>query len=275
MLSEVHPDDQMQAHEAFRKATEGRSTQQVEFRAQQKGGGWLNLQTEIVPLLGPAGEIESVVVLAHDTTEKAKLSEALALASTQVTAATMVEGMARDFDQILTNTMGNLTIAKNLNGPHNAVAVRLNEIERAMQRARDIIEQMFSISASSEHPREKVALEPVLHEAIGSVLRGTMVRAEYVFPRALPELEMDVEAFSHAIRNLVTNSLEAMDKGVVRITAEFLTQEQVSHRPDVPLKPGSYVCLSLRDQGHGIPEKSLTRIFEPYFTTRPVRRASA
>ena len=269
VLSEVHPDDQMQAHEAFRKAVENCASQQVEFRAQQKDGGWINLQTEIIPLGGANGEIEAVVVLAKDITEKEKLSEALALATTQVTAATMVESMARDFDQILTNTLGNLTIAKNLNGPHNAVAVRLNEIERAMQRARDIIEQMFSIAASSEHQKEKVALEPILHEAIGSVLRGTMVRAEYVFPRALPELEIDVEAFSHAIRNIVTNSLEAMDKGVVRITAEFLTQEQVSHRPDVPLKPGSYICLSLRDQGHGIPEKTLPRIFEPYFTTRP------
>jgi CheY-like chemotaxis protein len=197
-----------------------------------------------------------------------KLSEALALASTEATAAGLAEGMARDFDQILTNVFGNLTIAKNLNGPHNAIAVRLNEVERALQRARDLIEQIFSITPEKGQPRIRMALEPTVQEAVSEVLRGTMIRAEYLFPRNLPEVEIDQEAFSHAIRNIVTNSVEAMDKGVVRFSAENIPHTQFSYRPDLPLKVGDYVCLHIQDQGHGISEKALSRIFEPYFTTR-------
>ena len=98
------------------------------------------------------GQVESIVLLAADVTEKKKLEESLALASTTATAAGLMEGMARDFDQILTNVFGNLTIAKNLNGPHNAIAVRLNEMERSLQRARDLIEQMFSITPEQAGP---------------------------------------------------------------------------------------------------------------------------
>jgi len=201
-------------------------------------------------------------------TENKKLSEALSLASTEVTAAGLVEGMARDFDQILTNVVGNLAIAKNLNGPHNAIAVRLNEMERSLQRARDLIEQMFSITPEKSQPRVRLALEPAVQEAVGTVMRGTMIRAEYLFPRNLPEVDVDKEAFSHAIRNIVTNSIQAMDKGVVRFSAENIPHSQFSYRPDLPLKVGDYICLHIQDQGHGISEKARPRVFEPYFTTR-------
>ena len=267
-LSEVHPDDQPRAIEALNQSIAQGSTQQAEYRVQQKDGGWVNLQTETIPILDANGQIDSVLLMSVDISEKKKLSEALAMASTEATAAGMVEAMARDFDQVLTNVIGNLTIAKNLNGPHNAIAVRLNEIERSLQRARDLIEQMFSITPQTGQPKVRIALEPAVQEAVASVLRGTMIRAEYLFPRNLPELEVDQEAFSHAIRNIVTNSVQAMDKGVVRFSAEHIPHEQFSHRPDLPLKAGDYVCLHIQDQGHGISEKSLPRVFEPYFTTR-------
>jgi two-component system cell cycle sensor histidine kinase/response regulator CckA len=267
-LAEVHPDDQARATEALNLTLQQGSPQQVEYRAQQKDGGWVNLQTETVPVLDAAGRVEFVLLLAVNITENKKLSEALALASTKETAAALVEGMARDFDQVLTNVVGNLTIAKNLNGPHNAIAVRLNEMERSLQRARDLIEQMFSIAPEQSEPWVRVTLEPVVQEAVSEVLRGTMIRAEYLFPRNLPEVDIDKEAFSHAIRNIVTNSVQAMDKGVVRFSAENIPHTQFSYRPDLPLKVGNYICLHIQDQGHGISEKALPRVFEPYFTTR-------
>jgi CheY-like chemotaxis protein len=59
-----------------------------------------------------------------------------------------------------------------------------------------------------------------------------------------------------------------MDKGVVRFSAENIPHSQFSYRPDLPLKVGDYICLHIQDQGHGISEKALPRVFEPYFTTR-------
>ncbi len=267
-LSEFHPDEQARAAEALKEAVENGQAHQGEFRVQQKNGNWMTLQVDLMPVVDVDSKVEAVLLICRDVTEKKKLEEALALASTEATAAGMVEAMARDFDQILTNVVGNVTIAKNLNGPHNAVAVRLNEIERSLQRARDLIEQMFSITPSNAAPKVRVQLEQAVQEAASSVLRGTMVRAEYLFGRNLPDLEVDQEAFSHAIRNIVTNSLQAMDKGVVRFTAENIPREQLSFRPDLPLKPNDYLCLHVQDQGHGISEKSLPRVFEPYFTTR-------
>ena len=267
-LTEVHPDDQTRADEALEQAVSQGASKKVEYRVQQKGGTWVTLVTQTFPVLNTAGKVESVLMVSSDITEKKRLSDELALSSNESRASAMVEAMAHDFDQILTNVVGNLTIAKNLNGPHNAIAIRLNEIERSLQRARDLIEQMFSMSPGQAKPKVRITLEQALEEPVASVLRGTMVRAEYLFPRKLPELEVDTEAFAHTIRNIVTNSVQAMDKGVIRFTAEVITQEQLSNRPDLPLKSDEYICLRIQDQGHGIAEKALSRIFEPYFTTR-------
>ncbi len=116
--------------------------------------------------------------------------------------------------------------------------------------------------------RALVKVDEAVQQAASELLRGTMIRPEYLFPRSLPEIEIDQEAFTLAIRNIVTNSVQAMDKGVIRFTAEPIPQAQFSYRTDLPLKPGDYVCLHFQDQGHGIPEKVLPRVFEPYFTTR-------
>jgi two-component system cell cycle sensor histidine kinase/response regulator CckA len=268
-LSEVHPDDRPRAVEAFEKALAGKAAQQSEYRVQKKEGGWLQLQTEIIPVLAADGRVESLIFVAHDVTEIKRLEEALGLASSQSTAKGMVEAMARDFDQILTNAFGNLSIARNLNGTQNAVSVRLSEIERSLQRARDLLEQMFSLSPESGQPRVRAPLEPLVQEAVNAVLRGTFVRAEYNFARNLPELDLERDSFLLAIRNLITNSLQAMEKGVIRITAEFISQEQFAQRTEIPLKPGNYVCLRIQDQGQGMNEKTALHAFEPYFTTRP------
>src|ERR1700677_3571954 len=268
VLSEVHADDKQKATAALAQTLSQLTVQMAEYRVDRKDGTVLSLLVETVPILNSENQMESVLLLASDQTQLKKLNEELALAQTQANSAGMVEGMARDFDQILTNVLGNLTIARNLNGPHNAIAVRLNEMERSLQRARDLIEQVFTITPQEAAPKTRIVFEPTVHEAVTTVTRGTMVRPEYLFPRSLPEIELDREAFVHAVRNLITNSVQAMDKGVVRISAELVPAAALAHRPDVPLKPGDYICLHLQDQGHGISEKALPRIFEPYFTTR-------
>jgi two-component system cell cycle sensor histidine kinase/response regulator CckA len=268
-FSEVHPEDRPIAVEAFEQAVAKKANQQAEYRIERKGGGVLDLQTEIVPIFGAEGRIESLVLMAHDITEIKRLTAAGENASGPDTTTGVLVEMARDFNQILTTVFGNLAIARNLNGPHNAVALRLTEMERSLQAARDLIEQMFSLAPNSDRPRTLMPLEPLVHEAVNSVLRGTMVRAEYTFARNLPELELDGEGIGHAIRNLITNSFQAMDKGVIRVTAEFIAQEHLSQRPEIPLKPGNYVCLRIQDQGCGMSDKVLQQAAEPYFTTHP------
>ncbi|MEJ0000741.1 MAG: hypothetical protein WDO13_17165 [Verrucomicrobiota bacterium] len=80
-----------------------------------------------------------------------------------------------------------------------------------------------------------MALEPAVAQAVSDVVRGTMIRPEYLFPRNLPEVDLDLEAFSHAIRNIVTNSVQAMDKG----RRALLRGERPAHTVLLPARPAA------------------------------------
>jgi two-component system cell cycle sensor histidine kinase/response regulator CckA len=268
LFGEVHPDDAAQAASALDEARNTGEARELELRARRGDGSWAALSAKVIPVRD-SGRIEAVVLVARDLTEKKQMAEALELATRQASSSGVTETMVRDLDQILTSAFGNLSIAKSLNGGQNAVAVRLNEIDRALQRARGMLEQLGTLSGLSERAPERVALERLVQNVVNGILRGTMVRAEYLFPRRLPQPEIDPEALSLALRNIMTNSVQAMDKGVVRISAEALSQETVARQSPLALTPGSYIHLTIRDQGHGMTERTLAHAFDPSFTTRP------
>jgi two-component system, cell cycle sensor histidine kinase and response regulator CckA len=269
LFGDVHPDDATRSAGALDEALQAGQAREIEFRARRPDGGWAVLQARLIPITDPNGRVESVVLVARDLSEKKQMSEALALANRQSSTVDVTESMARDLDQVLTSALGNLTIAKNLNGSQNAVSVRLNEMERALQRARALLEQLGTLSGHSERPATRVAIEPLVQDAVNGVLRGTLVRAEYLFPRRLPQPELDAESLILALRNIATNAMQSMDRGVVRVTAEVLPADAVARQAPLMLKAGSYIHLTIQDQGHGMNERTLSRAFEPSFTTRP------
>jgi two-component system cell cycle sensor histidine kinase/response regulator CckA len=268
LLSEVHPDDKAKAQAALDEALRTAQPREATFRVRRPDGGWADLQAKLIPLADSAGRTESIVLVGRDQSEKNRMAEALDLANRGAASAGVTDSMARDLDQVLTSALGNLSIARNLNGPQNAVAVRLNEIDRALQRARGMLDQLGTLSDHPDRALTRVSIEPLAQDVINGVLRGTLVRAEYLFSRRLPQPEIDPDALSLALRNIVTNSVQAMDRGVVRVSAEVLTPEKLARQAPPALKPGTYIHLSIQDQGHGMQERTLARAFEPAFTTR-------
>jgi len=71
------------------------------------------------------------------------------------------------------------------------------------------------------------------------------------------------------IRNVVENAVEAMpDGGTLKIKAENLRIEETEQNSHLPLKPGDYARISIQDQGKGIPEEHMDKIYDPYFSSK-------
>jgi two-component system, cell cycle sensor histidine kinase and response regulator CckA len=140
------------------------------------------------------------------------------------------------------------------------------EAERACERAKSLTEQLRTFAKGEAANKKVGAIGPLLREAVEFALRGTNVGCEFCIPADLKPVEFDEGRMSQVFNNLVINAQQAMlDGGVVGITAENVT---LSPDEVAPLPQGRYVKIAVRDHGTGIPEEHLSRVFDPYFTTK-------
>jgi CheY-like chemotaxis protein len=89
---------------------------------------------------------------------------------------------------------------------------------------------------------------------------------KFCIPDRLQPVKIDAWQISQVINNLVINAEQAMpDGGVIKVSADTVT---VGQEDGLPLEEGTYIRISVKDEGIGIPEQFLQKIFDPYFTTK-------
>ncbi|WP_456430783.1 PAS domain S-box protein [Thermosulfuriphilus sp.] len=174
-------------------------------------------------------------------------------------------GIAHDFNNILTAILGNVSLAKLLD-KEGRVAQILDQLEKASLQARNLTQQLLTFAKGSIPVKRKEDIGRLLVETVEFSLSGSNVKAHYDLAPDLWVAEVDQAQISQVIQNLVVNAKQAMPEGgIIEIEARNI---RITSRDDLPLPPGPYVRLSIRDQGVGIPEGLLDKIFDPYFTTK-------
>jgi PAS domain S-box-containing protein len=175
-------------------------------------------------------------------------------------------GIAHDFNNFLAAIVGNIALAKMHASPGEEVFSRLQEMERAALRARDLTQQLITFAQGGAPVKRPGALAELITDAATFVLRGSNVRCKYHLPEDLWYAEFDAGQITQVVQNLIINSDQAMpDGGVVTVRAENVT---VTPSYRLPLQPGRYVRVMVEDQGCGIPIEHLSKIFDPFFTTK-------
>jgi CheY-like chemotaxis protein len=107
----------------------------------------------------------------------------------------------------------------------------------------------------------------LITDTVSFALRGSNVRSDFLIAPDLWLLDIDRGQISQVLSNLSINAKQAMpDGGVIEVRAENCLLEDNNQQN---LAAGKYVRISLHDTGPGISEFDLSRIFDPYFTTKP------
>ncbi len=223
------------------------------------------------PVYNAAGEIYRVAGIAEDITGKRRLEEQLRQAQKMESIGQLAGGIAHDFNNMLMAMAGYAYLIKIDAADNEPVLHSLREIERATQRATDLVKQILTFSRQGQQERRVLALNPIILEAL-KLLRASVpstIRIQTELSVSPPVLA-NATAIHQLIMNLGTNAWHAMrdQPGLLKfeLMVESVAPAFVLTHPE--LHPGRYVRLSVSDTGSGMDPLTLTRIFEPFFTTK-------
>jgi two-component system NtrC family sensor kinase len=158
----------------------------------------------------------------------------------------------------------------------------LNMIEREAKRCASIIRQLLDYSRKqTEDPdTEPVRIPAVLEEAAELLrveLQNADVRLRLDVPEDLPIVEANEGQLMQVFVNLMMNAVQAIPEtgGRIDVTAEEVDRSAYAKELDLPPHAGSrLIRVSVRDTGTGIPADALGRVFDPFYTTKPVGQGS-
>jgi PAS domain S-box-containing protein len=225
-----------------------------------------------VPVLGPDNRVQYIICIARDITDAEKLEEKLFQTHRMETIGTLAGGIAHDFNNILTAILGFAEIARVKLSMGRSVADEIDEVIAASRRAADLVGQILRYSRSDDQQRRPLRMDLIVKEAL-KMLRSTLpatIDIHTDISRNGTLVSADPTSIHQIVVNLCTNALRAIGpgKGNLQVTLKSVSLLSSQIPPDSNTGPGSFVELAIRDSGRGMDEKTLSRIFEPYFTTR-------
>ncbi|MCG2750331.1 MAG: PAS domain S-box protein [Desulfobacteraceae bacterium] len=201
----------------------------------------------------------------NDITEHKRLEKEFLRAQKLESVGLLAGGIAHDFNNILTTILGNISMARMQVNPGDDLYDLLKEAETASIRAQALTMQLLTFAKGGAPLKETALIKDILQESCCLALRGSKSKSEFSIAENLWAVEIDVGQISQVIHNIVTNANQAMPEGgTIEVGAENLIIES---RDGLPVKPGRYIRLSIKDQV-GIAEDCLLRIFDPYFTSK-------
>lgn len=220
------------------------------------------------PLLDGNGNQIGALGSFIDISKNKKMEEELGKAQKLESLGILAGGIAHDFNNILTGILGNISLAKNWIDASDRAFIRLTEAEKASLRATELANQLLTFAKGGSPVKNPASIVELLGRTVQFALRGSNVRGQFFLKENLWSIEVDEGQISQVIQNLVINAQQAMpDGGALQVYAENLTIE-TDHFDGIPFKKGDYVKISFKDFGVGIQRNYLSKIFDPYFTTK-------
>ena len=250
--------------------TNGMPVKDLELRMKRKNGEskWVSLSIDAI--LGKDGRIREMRAMALDISTRKGLEKQLFHAQKMEAIGTLARGIAHDFNNVLSPVSGYAQMLLMEEDRDQEEKERIQVILDCTRHAKDLVNQILTFSHQKEHQFRLIKAGDAVEESM-ALVRSFLPATIKITTRIIPEcgyIMADPIQLHQIIMNLVTNSFHAMETGgSLEVTVS--RQRTFPGDPDTEgMTPGAYVCLAVSDTGDGIDDAVLSKIFEPYFTTK-------
>lgn len=247
-----------------------------EYEITTIGGVKKLARTTLIPEIASPGEIIGCVELTFDITQERRSHEMLVQAQKMEALGQLTGGLSHDFNNILTIILGNLAALGEQADIKHHVAEFLDPAMEAARRGSDLIKGLLSFSRQHPLSTSLVDVDQCV-QSIDKLVRHTLPETlSLVFAlKASPAVSnIDANQLQNALLNLILNAKDATEsRGTISV--ETTVQTLDAHRAaDLALPIGTFIRVSVQDDGCGMDSATRARVFEPFFTTKNVGQGS-
>jgi two-component system cell cycle sensor histidine kinase/response regulator CckA len=271
LVQRIHPDDRWRWSEGWGRSSALRSGEPAELRWLRDDGTTVWTRVVLTGVRQEEGD-PFVMLMAENITQERALESQLRQSQKLEAVGQLAGGVAHDFNNLLTTINGIADLASSEYAHLPSLTADLREIRKAGERAATLTAQLLAFSRRQMLQPEEVDVGFVVRDMAAMLRRliGPTIRLELDLSPDTHALRADPGQLTQVFMNLVVNARDAMPTGgILLVRTRNVRLGPAEASACGAARPGDFVEITVSDTGHGMDELTRSRVFEPFFTSKP------
>ncbi|BCB05721.1 EAL domain-containing protein [Bacillus sp. KH172YL63] len=251
VLQYIHPEDEAVVIQTLKYMINNKKPLEIEFRYKHVNGEWMFLETSATPILGKDGEVEQIIAVGRDMTEKKRAEKLLWNTEKLALVGEFAAGVAHEIRTPLTTIKGFIQLFEQgeLNDEY------FTFIYEEFERMEEIVSEFLTLAKQKPVQLQQTAPGKLIEEVLNfmsAVARLKNVRLSSTIDKEIGPIHCDINLMKQVLIHLLRNSIEATpDGGVIDVFAK---------------ETKGYVIFRVEDNGIGISKERIKKLGEPFYS---------